>query len=306
MAFKIFKSNKKGENTHQKDGARKYGGYSVAAPAGAAVYGIDVDKIHPNPSQPRRTFTEESITSLAESIKQYGIIQPVVVRCCLGGEGGCVYELIEGERRLRAAKKLGLREMPCIIANTDSRRSAEIALTENIQREQLNIFDEANAISSFMEIYGLSAAEMAKRLSCPKETILKKLALLRLSPEEKAVINSAKLTERHVMSLLSIESEEARRAILKRVASEGASAEATENMVSNAKRESAEQKTEPPAERLGKQVVLMRDVKAFFNTLDRSVDVMRQAGVDVKVEKTDKDHETEILIRIPNAPRKQA
>jgi hypothetical protein len=108
------------------------------------------------------------------------------------------------------------------------------------------------------------------------------------------------------MSLLSIESEEARRAILKRVASEGASAEATENMVSNAKRESAEQKTEPPAERLGKQVVLMRDVKAFFNTLDRSVDVMRQAGVDVKVEKTDKDHETEILIRIPNARRKQA
>ena len=219
MALKIFKSNKKRENTREKDGTRKYGGYSVAAPAGTAVYGIDIDKIQPNPSQPRRTFTEESITSLAESIRQYGIIQPVVIRCCLGGEGGCVYELIEGERRLRAARRLGLREMPCIIVNTDSRRSAEIALTENIQREQLNMFDEANAIASFMDIYGLSASEMAKRLSCPKELILKKLSLLKLSPEEKAVISASKLTERHIHALLSIESEEARRAILKRVAS---------------------------------------------------------------------------------------
>lgn len=306
MAFKIFKSNKKRENTQRKDGTRKYGGYSVAAPAGTAVYGIDVEKIQPNPSQPRRTFTEESITALAESIKQYGIIQPVVVRCGMAGEGGYAYELIEGERRLRAAKRLGLREMPCIIVNTDSRRSAEIALTENIQREQLNIFDEANAIASFMDIYGLNASEMAKRLSCPKETITKKLALLKLSPEERAVITGAKLTERHVMSLLSIESEETRRAILKRVASEGASAEATESMVNSAQSTEKDRTEEKTAEKLGKQVILMRDVKAFFNTLDRSVDVMRQAGVDVKVEKTDKDYETEVLIRIPTTPRKQA
>ena len=243
MAFKIFKTNKKRENTRERDGTHKYGGYSVAAPAGTAVYGIDLEKIQPNPSQPRRTFTEESITALAESIKQYGIIQPVVVRCCLGGEGGCIYELIEGERRLRAAKRLGLREMPCIIVNTDSRRSAEIALTENIQREQLNMFDEANAIASFMDIYGLSAAEMAKRLSCSKEMILKKLALLKLSPEEKAMVSASKLSERHIHSLLSIESEEARRAILKRVASEGASAESTEAMVSTAQR-AKEEKTE--------------------------------------------------------------
>ena len=306
MAFKIFKSNKKGENTRERDGVRRYGGYSVAAPAGTAVYGIDVEKIQPNPSQPRRTFTEESICALAESIKQYGIIQPVVVRCCFCGEGGCVYELIEGERRLRAAKRLGLREMPCIIVNTDSRRSAEIALTENIQREQLNMFDEANAIASFMDIYGLSVSEMAKRLSCPKEQIVKKLSLLKLSPEEKAIISTSKLTERHIYSLLSVESEEARRAILKRVANEGVSAEATEALISSAQKENAEAPTERPAEKLGKQVVLMRDVKAFFNTLDRSVDVMRQAGVDVKMEKTDKEYETEILIRIPNAPRARA
>lgn len=302
--MKMFENKIKREKVLEGDGTRQYGGYAVAAPAGAAIYGIDIDRIQPNPSQPRRLFTEDSINSLSESIKQYGIIQPVVVRCCLGGNenGGCVYELVEGERRLRAAKRLGLREMPCIIINTDSRRSAEIALTENLQREQLNMFDEANAIGSFMEIYGLSASDMAKKLSCTKENIQQKLALLRLSPEEKAAVITNRLTERHIRSLLTVESEEVRRGLLKRVINEGLTAEGTEQLVANSKHEIAER----PAERLGKQVVLMRDVKAFFNTLERSVDVMRHAGVDVKVEKTDKEFETEVLIRIPNAPKKSS
>ena len=298
--MKLFEKKAKSPVMTETQASRQYGGYAVAAPAGAAIYGIDIDKIQPNPSQPRRMFTEESICSLAESIKQYGIIQPVVVRCCYGTDGGSVYELVEGERRLRAARRLGLREMPCMIINSDSRRSAEIALTENLQREQLNMFDEANAIASFMDIYRYSAAEMAKKLAISEDKLAKKLALLRLSPEERAAVITNKLTERHVHALLSISGEEARRAALKRVIGEGMTAESTENLAFSLQK----QESEKPSERMGKQVVLMRDVKAFFNTLDRSVDVMPHAGVDVKVEKTDKEFETEVIIRIQNTPKR--
>ena len=304
MALKMFENiGKTKEIPEYRGTGSQYGGYSVAAPAGAAIYGIAIEKIQPNPSQPRRVFTDDSINALADSIRQYGLIQPVVVRSCYGsfpdGEG-MQYELVEGERRLRAAKLLGLREMPCIIINTDSRRSAEIALTENIQREQLNMFDEANAIMSMMDIYSLSRGEMAKKLACNEEDIAKKLELLRLSPEEKAAVISNKLTERHVSALLRLKSEERRRSAIKQVIGEGMSAEGTERLVASI----LDPKTEShPIS--GKQVVLMRDVKAFFNTLDRAVEVMKNAGIDVRTERTDKSTETEIVIRIPNTPLKK-
>ena len=300
MAMKLFEKKVKSPPITEAEKTRQYGGYAVAAPAGAAIYGIDIERIQPNPSQPRRMFTEESISSLAESIRQYGIIQPVVVRCCYGADGVSTYELVEGERRLRAARRLGLREMPCMIINSDSRRSAEIALTENLQREQLNMFDEANAISSFMDIYRYSSADMAKKLAISEERLTKKLAVLRLSPEERAAVITNKLTERHVHALLSLQGEELRRTALKRVIGEGMTAEGTEALAISLEKQEADKS----AERMGKQVVLMRDVKAFFNTLDRSVDVMRHAGVDVKVEKTDKEFETEVIIRIQNTPKR--
>ena len=300
MGNKLFEKKSKTAQNPSKEGTVLYGGYAVVAPAGAAIYGVDIDKIQPNPSQPRRMFTEESISSLAESIRQYGIIQPVVVRSCfLSPEGACSYELVEGERRLRAARKLGLREMPCIIISTDSKKSAEIALTENLQREQLNMFDEANAISSFMDIYRYSVSDMAKKLACKEEDITAKLSLLRLSPEEKAAVISNKLTARHVTALLSVNGEDNRRALLRRIISEGISAESAEAIAKGISAEGTKSISQA-----GKNVVLMRDVKAFFNTLERAVDMMRHAGVDVKMEKKDLDTQTEVHILIQNEPQK--
>lgn len=298
MALRMFDNRTKPKSALPDTGKHQYGGFQVAAPAGAAVYGIPPEKIQPNPSQPRRLFTEESINALADSIRRYGLIQPVVVRCC-GSNGDPQYELVEGERRLRAARLLGLREMPCLIIQTDSRASAEIALTENIQREQLTQFDEAAAISSFMEIYSFSVAEMAERLSCREEEITRKLDLLRFSPEERAAIITNGLSPRHTTALLRIPTEEMRRVLLRRTIEEGLSAEALENAAN-----AAVSAKEEGAAKGGRSVCVMRDLKAFFNTLDRAVEVMRNAGVDIRVERTERKTETELHIRIPNQPER--
>lgn len=291
MALRMFDNRTKPKATMQEASRNQYGGFQVAAPSGAAVYGIPPEKIQPNPSQPRRLFTEESINALADSIRRYGLIQPVVVRHCGGADPQ--YELVEGERRLRAARLLGLKEIPCLIIQTDSRSSAEIALTENIQREQLTQFDEAAAISSFMEIYSLSVSEMAERLSCREEDIKRKLALLRFSPEERAAVITNGLSDRHTAALLRVPGEEARRALLRRTVEEGLSAETIEAAADTMSEDAAKS---------GRSVCVMRDLKAFFNTLDRAVEVMRRAGVDIRVERVERKTETELHVRIPNQP----
>ncbi|MBQ2117916.1 MAG: ParB/RepB/Spo0J family partition protein [Clostridia bacterium] len=303
LLFERKKQDERPEETRRQEG-RSYGGFAVAAPAGAAVFGIPLERIQPNPSQPRRIFSEAAIASLADSIRQYGLIQPVTVRPSgLGGPDPC-YEIVEGERRFRAAKLLGLREIPCIIVNADSRRSAEIALAENVVREDLNMFEEANAIASLMDIYSLSRMDVAKKLSCSEEEVGRRLSVLRLSQEERAAVISNCLSRRHVAALLRLKSDEQRRMALKRICSEGMGGEATEQFVSRIL-EGAPSDTERAKEaREGKQILVLHDVRLFFNTLDRAIEVMRGAGVNVQTERTDHKGETEILIRIPTVPPK--
>ncbi len=265
-----------------------FGGYAVASPDGAAIFPIATDRILPNPSQPRRYFSEESIAALAESIKLYGLIQPVTVRPA-GSSGK--FEIVEGERRFRAAKLLGLKDIPAVIIQTDSRRSAEISLTENLQRECLSLYEEAEAIRSFMEIYSLSEKEVAKRLSVSEDFIASRLCLTRLTPEEREIARKKELSEDTLLCLLSLHTEEERRDAMQRLLSEKSDREILRKK---------EEKKPPEPKQGGKQIIVLRDIKIFYNTLEKAIETMRAAGINVQSETVEKDDITEVKIKIPN------
>ena len=173
---------------------------------------IPTDKITPNRSQPRNDFDQNSIVRLADSIRRYGLIQPLTVR--LNGDR---YELIAGERRLRACKLLGYLQVPCVIRSANERVSAEIALIENLMRDNLNMFEQAKAFRRLITEFGLTQEQVAKSLSMSQSAVANKLRLLRLSDEEMAFILDNLLTERHARAILRIKDRTERRKILEHI-----------------------------------------------------------------------------------------
>ncbi len=176
----------------------------------SAVHEIAVGDILPNRSQPRSCFNQNAIFRLSDSIRHYGVLQPLTVRKVLlppavrGGAPTTIYELIAGERRLRAAKQAGLATVPCIIVNTDDATSAELAVIENLLRENLNMFEQAEAFQRLISEFHLTQEETARRVSMSQSAVANKLRILRLAPEEREKILQAGLTERHARALLKI------------------------------------------------------------------------------------------------------
>lgn len=262
------------------------------------VHKIPVCRILPNPAQPRKYFDSNETLRLADSIRLHGILQPLCVRKPVS-EGdiddfGGVYELISGERRLRAAKLLGLAEVPCIIIEADSLRSAELAIIENLQREDLNIFEEASAISALIDLYGLTQEEVAAKLSASQSYVANKLRLLRFDELEQRTILGKHLTERHARALLRIADPKMRKAALDTIVERGYNVAETEGFVAKLIEETAPQKA-PPKPR----TALVRDIRIFYNTLDRAVDIMHRAGIDAKSQKKDLGDVYEVTVRIP-------
>ena len=193
---------------------------------GDVIYSVETRKICANPNQPRKVFADDAIIKLADSIRQYGMIQPITVRK-IGEE----YELISGERRLRAAKELGMDYVPCIIMDINEEKSAEISIIENLIREDLNIFEQAQAIETLIDTYNLTQEEIARRLSNSQSFIANKLRLLRLSASEKEKILKNNLTERHARALLRIYDTELREKILNQIIEEGLNVGKTEESI---------------------------------------------------------------------------
>lgn len=164
---------------------------------------ISLNQIRPNPQQPRRSFDEDSLSELAESIRRYGILQPLTVR-----RQGTGYELVAGERRLRAAAMAGLREVPCLVAQVGEEDSALLALMENLQRRDLDCWEEAEALSRLIARYGLSQEETARRLGRSQPAVANKLRLLRLPDSVRQFLQKNGLTERHARALLRLGTEE--------------------------------------------------------------------------------------------------
>ncbi len=177
---------------------------------------IKVDDIRPNRAQPRAVFEQNSIIRLADSIRRYGILQPLTVRRS-DPDDSCKYELIAGERRLRAARMLGYLTVPCIIKQADDKISAELAIIENLLREDLNMFEEAYGYKKLIENHRLTQEEVAKRMSVSQSSVANKLRLLKLSFEEQKLILDSGLTERHARALLRIEDPVERTKALKHI-----------------------------------------------------------------------------------------
>lgn len=253
---------------------------------------VRVSDITRNPNQPRKYFDPEAIAQLAESIRQYGVLNPLTVRRATGGG----FELVAGERRLRAARVAGLTEVPCLVISADAQDSSAIALVENLQRRDLDFFEEAGGFKRLIEQYGLTQEEAARKVGKTQSAVANKLRLLRLSPQNVELIRSAGLTERHARALLRLEKEEDRINATRYIVEHELNVGRTEQYIDRLLHEN----DLPPAQEK-KMVRLIKDVRFFLNTVDRAVGVMVDAGIGAKVDREESDEGLTLTITIPHA-----
>lgn len=249
------------------------------------VWMIPTAEIQPNPEQPRRDFSYEKLLELAQSIGENGLLHPVTVTFRDG-----VPVLVAGERRLRAAKIAGIREIPCIELEAEGVQRALLTLVENLQRQDMNCFETAEGMHRLIDTYGLTQEEAANRLGCSQPTIANKLRLLRLPPEERSAIIGAGLTERHARALLRIEDEELRRVALGRIIEGRLTAAQSDKLVDDFLKGKIKRKRPLP---------VVRDVRLFFNTVNHAVETMRRSGIEARSEKNETEDYIEYVVRIP-------
>lgn len=255
---------------------------------------IDPALILPNPAQPRRSIEEEDLTGLSDSIRKWGILQPVIVRGRLDGKK-TFYEIIAGERRLKASILAGLTRIPCRLIRTDSEGSAEMAIVENLQRKDLDPFEEAEAIRTLLDLYDITQEELGARLSVSQSYIANKLRLLSLSPEMQMRILECQLTERHARALLRIKDEKMREMALAHIIEKGYNVTRAEAYIEHLLEQSQPDEAEKPRKIKG----AIKDLRLFYNSLDRALDIMRGAGMQTECKKkvTEDGVEVTILIR---------
>ena len=255
------------------------------------VLRLGVEAIRPNPRQPRRLFDEGALRELAASIRRHGVVQPLVVRRRRDG-----WELVAGERRLRAARLAGLATVPCVEAEVDERESALLALVENLQRRDLHYFEEAAAIAAYLRQTRSTQEEAAAELGRSASAVANKLRLLRLSPACQALLLETGLTERHARALLRLEDEEERLLAARRAAERGWNVAQTEQYV---ERRLQELQTAAPT---GRRTYILKDVRLFLNSVDRGLRIVREAGVEAQCLREDTEDEIVMTIRIPRRP----
>lgn len=249
---------------------------------------IPIKNIRPNPGQPRKNFDLDDLTRLAKSISRDGIIQPLSVR--RRGEG---YELISGERRLRAARMVGFQSVPCILFDTNERNSALMALIENIHRSDLSFFEEAEAINNLVQIYGMTQGDAALRLGMAQSTVANKLRLLRLPEDERKLISAMGLSERHARALVQLEKKQDRIFVLDRINRFKLNVESTDKLVKSILNKDKIRQS------YVKRAPVLKDVRLFLNTVNKAVEVMKLAGVKANAVKKQKGDVIEYLITIP-------
>lgn len=250
------------------------------------------DDIIPNSNQPRKLFDTYELQSLADSIAANGIIQPLTVRKTEGGK----YSLIAGERRLRAAKMAGLRRIPCVLHRTSDLVASLYAITENMQRSDLNCFEEALAIQTLINDFRLTQAEVAVQLGMANSTVSNKLRLLKLSSEIQDRILSANLTERHARALLRL-SPEQRDNALDKIIADGLNLSQTEELIENILNPVVDEAPEEPAVKPVRKAAI-GDIKLFSNSLSKLLCTMQNAGITANSRKHETEKYIEYKVRI--------
>ena len=249
---------------------------------------LPVDSILPNPDQPRSLFAQEELEELAASIRELGILQPLSVR-----RDNNQWILIAGERRLRAAKLAELTEVPCLVIQTDEPSSCLYALVENLQRHDLDFLEEALALRRLIDLYGLSQEEAARRIGKSQSAVANKLRVLQLSEDTLTLLRNNGCSERHARALLPLKEDELQLKAARQVVKQALTVAQTEALV-------RQLSAAPPAKKK-KPTFILKDVRLFLNTITRSLDLMRSAGVDAQFQREDSEQEILLTIHIPRS-----
>lgn len=259
---------------------------------------IPIEKIRPNPYQPRKYFNRSNLEELASSILEYGVLQPIIIR----KNGSVNYELIAGERRLRASELAGLTTIPAIILNVNDNDSALMAFVENIQRQNLNFLEEAEGYKCIMEDYGFTQEELANKLSKSQSAIANKLRILKLSDKVKKLIIDHNLTERHARAVLKLPQEASQIEAVTRIIKEDLTVKKTEEMVADMMEVLSASSTRRVEK---KEKRMVNNMKLFTNSIRQSVDIIRKTGIDVTYENIQEGDFCEIIIKIKGYPEAQ-
>lgn len=249
---------------------------------------IPTEKLLPNPYQPRKQFKSEDMLSLADSIKENGILQPLLCRQINGSD---YYEVVAGERRLRASILANLQSVPCVIIDCDYESGAVYSILENIQRSDLDFFEEAQAISQLVNHFGMTQEQIGKKLGRSQSALSNKLRLLKLPVDVRYFIEKNSLTERHARALLRIESEKDMWTTLKIITDKHLNVEQTEAYI-----DSITDKKVKPRHNV---VKIFKDVRIFVNTVDKAIKTMKEAGINAQSDKTETEEYIEYRVRIP-------
>lgn len=249
------------------------------------IFLIPQENIAPNPNQQRQRFDYDELEGLAQSIRQNGILQPITVRQTETG-----FELISGERRLRAARLVGLTKIPAIVAELDNKNSAVFSLIENLQRQDLDCFEEAEAIDRLVTDYGMSREELSRKLGKAPSTLSNKLRLLRLPEDMRYRLTRGGLSERHARALLQLDNDEQRARALGIMLDRHLTVQESERLVEQMLAKTGKNRTNFRG---------VRDVRVFINTLNHAVDAIRRAGVDADAAKSETPEYIEYIVRIP-------
>jgi len=254
---------------------------------------IHISKIRPNPYQPRKEFAEKPLLELSQSIKEYGLIQPITVRKMADG----FYELIAGERRLRACKMAGMEVIPALVKESQEEDLAVLAMVENLQRENLHYLEEAMGFFSLITDHGFTQEELARKIGKSQSTIANKLRLLKLPNEVKELLRNSQLTERHSRALLRLSDKSQQLRVIHEIIEKGLSVKATEELIDSIL--TKKQKDEVKKNTNKKFVKAFKDFRIVLNTVKAAVDTMKDSGLPAEYRQVDKGDSIEITITIP-------
>jgi len=258
---------------------------------GGILY-LSVEDLEPNPVQPRQNFDEEGLEELSRSIRSYGILNPLTVRY-RGGH----YELVAGERRLRAAKLAGLREVPCLLLNVNMEDASLIALIENLQRRDLDFIEEAEGLRQLQRLFGMSQEEAARRIGKSQSAVANKLRLLKLPEDVLHTLRDRGLSERHGRALLRLPTPDEQRRALAYILENDLTVSATDSYIDTLL-------TAPEKDAAPRHTLILKDVRIFLNSLNRSLEVMKQGGIEAGVNRRETDEALILTISIPKGKKK--
>ena len=265
-----------------------------AEPKQQEVRSVLIESIQANRFQPRKTFHDESLEELAASIREFGVLQPLLVRPLEEG-----FELVAGERRLRASKLAGLAEVPVISREIGDKEVAEMAMIENLQREDLHFLEEAEGFQQLIVQFGFTQEELAKRVGKSQSTLANKLRLLKLEPQVRQRLQEERLSERHARALLKLESPEEQEEVLAAVCAEQLNVRQTEELIA-CRQQPPEQGNEKSKKKERKRLTgVIRDVRIFLNTIQQVADTMKQNGLAVQMQQRQEVDYIIVELRIP-------